>query len=135
VFYLTSDVGVNGSGSTYVAYCFSEVAGYSKFGSYTGNGSTDGTFVYTGFRPKFIMIKKVSGGTGEWVMIDTSRSPYNLVNLRLAANDSAAEQTFNICDILSNGFKFRNGDGIWNDANPFIYAAFAEYPFKYSLAR
>jgi hypothetical protein len=130
----------NKSGDTYVAYCFSEVAGYSKFGSYTGNDSADGVFVYTGFRPAFLLIKN-SGATQPWVLIDTKRSPYNVSANKLYPNASDAENsttTDNSLDILSNGFKLR-GDAATNDAtnglNTMIYMAFAEFPFRYSLAR
>jgi hypothetical protein len=129
----------NNSGDAYVAYCWSEIAGFSKFGSYTGNGSTDGPFIYTGFRPKFVMIKRaVSAGTGSWAMYDTSRSTYNVASQELAANESSSEydRAAANTDILSNGFKIRNTDG-WHNANgdTYIYAAFAENPFKYANAR
>jgi hypothetical protein len=124
---------------TFVAYCFSEVAGYSKFGSYTGNGSsTDGPFVFTGFRPKFVMIKKTAtgGGARGWIMLDSSRSPYNVIDNFLYANSSDAEFTNQPIDFLSNGFKIRT-DGLVTNDNGItnIYMAFAENPFKYSLAR
>ena len=136
---LRSGGSVNNSGQTYVAYCWAEIAGFSKFGSYTGNGSTDGPFVYTGFRPKYVMIK-VTSITNVWLIIDTSRSPYNVANLNLNANDSVAENTASTgawLDFLSNGFKIRNGtDGAINtNGNNYIYACFAENPFKNSLAR
>lgn len=127
----------NTSGWTYVAYCFSEIAGYSKFGSYTGNGSVDGTFVYTGFRPRFILLKNSSSAT-DWVTFDTSRDTYNLATKYLVPNTSGAEATGASVqlDILSNGFKIR---GTWvgmnASGNTIIYAAFAESPFNYSLAR
>jgi hypothetical protein len=127
--------GVAGSATNYVAYCFAAVAGYSAFGSYTGNGSADGVFVYLGFRARFLMIKSTS--TGGWVMLDTSRDPYNDVDNYLYANSSAANAgSSNVLDINSNGFKIRNS---WTDINgsgtTYIYAAFAENPFKYSNAR
>jgi hypothetical protein len=131
---------MNNSDSTYVAYCFAPIAGYSAFGSYTGNNSsTDGTFVYLGFRPRFIMIKSTASDT-EWVMVDTSslRGPYNLVDTSLYANRAYSESTIgtvNDIDILSNGFKLRNNTGYVNASQTYIYAAFAENPFKYSLAR
>ena len=135
VFSLGTALECNGSASTYVAYCWTPIAGFSAFGSYTGNGSTDGVFVYTGFRPKFVMIKSTS--TGGWVMLDTSRDTYNIVGNYLYANSSAAEATAsNVLDINSNGFKIRN---TWTDINgsgtSYVYAAFAETPFKNSLAR
>jgi hypothetical protein len=126
---------VNTNGNNYVAYCFSQVAGYSAFGSYTGNGSTDGPFVFTGFRPKWIMWKNASTTSG-WGMRDTSRNPSNVANLELAANADAAEVAGQGIDILSNGFKLRTADSWYNgNGNTMIYMAFAENPFKYSLAR
>jgi len=127
---------VNQNGATYVAYCFSEVAGYSKFGSYTGNGSADGVFVYCGFRPRFILIKSTSSGTASWFMYDTSRSTYNAATLALQANTSDAELTGRDIDILSNGFKCRSSDANFNaNAGTYIFMAVAENPFKLSLAR
>jgi hypothetical protein len=123
--------------TTMVMYCFAPVAGYSAFGSYTGNGSTDGTFVYTGFRPKFVMFKR-SSSTGDWGMWDTSRNTYNESTSRLSANSSAAElnQAATTIDILSNGVKFRTADSDINaSGSTYIYMAFAEVPFKNSLAR
>ena len=124
-----------------VAYCWSEIAGFSKFGSYTGNGSTDGPFVYTGFRPKFVLIKLTSAANGTWRILDTSRDTYNVSATELFPNTSDAENvdatsTGYSTDILSNGFKLRstiynqNGNG-----STFIYMAFAENPFKNALAR
>ena len=125
------------SANTFVAYCFSEVSGYSKFGSYTGNGSTDGPFVYTGFRPAFVMMKR-SNSTGNWTIFDTGRQPVNLGTTSdptLYPNLSIAEAT-GIVDILSNGFKIRYTDGDYNtNGGTYIYMAFAENPFKNSLAR
>jgi hypothetical protein len=121
--------------ATYVAYCFAEVAGYSAFGSYTGNGSTDGTFIYTGFRPKLI-ITKASSTTGNWNIIDTARNTTNVIGELLYADASDAGATYTLADSLSNGFKLRNSGGnINNSGTTFIYIAFAENPFKYSLAR
>jgi hypothetical protein len=126
---------INGSSATYVAYCFAAVPGYSAFGSYTGNGSADGAFVYTGFRPKFVMLRSTSN-LREWFMVDTSRSTYNVVNTYLRANTSSAEGTDTINDILSNGFKLRNSDTAFNGSGEtYIYMAFAENPFKNALAR
>jgi hypothetical protein len=127
--------GVNGSGNGMVAYCWAEIAGYSAFGKYTGNGSTDGTFVYTGFRPKFILRKRTDT-TAYWVIGDSVRNSYNLTDLALYPNDSLAESSDNGFDILSNGFKIRSGGANINaSGGTYIYAAFAENPFKYSLAR
>jgi hypothetical protein len=124
------------SGNTYVAYCFAEVAGYSKFGSYTGNASTDGPFVYCGFRPRWIMYKS-SSAVGSWDIRDTSRSTYNTDDLELYANLSNAEASSAVyIDVLSNGFKIRNSNASYNGSGvTYIFAAFAENPFKNSLAR
>jgi hypothetical protein len=126
------------NGGNMVAYCFAEVAGYSKFGSYTGNGSSDGTFVYTGFRPKYVIIKNatnVSGG-GNWCIKDSVRGTYNANEPNLMANNSDAEYNERAIDFLSNGFKIRDSNGNVNYSGAtLIYMAFAENPFKYSLAR
>jgi hypothetical protein len=122
---------------TYVAYCFSEVAGYSKFGSYTGNGSTDGTYIHLGFSPKFVMFKRTDA-SGDWNIRDTSRSPTNVVGQALYPNLSFSEYsgTETYVDLLSNGIKFR---GDWNASNAsggsYIYMAFASVPAKFSLGR
>jgi hypothetical protein len=119
-----------------VAYCWAEIAGFSKFGSYTGNGSTDGPFVYLGFRPKFIMLKNASAANN-WVMYDTSRNTFNVMPNILYANLANAEAGGNaIVDALSNGFKLRNTFADHNGSgNTIIYAAFAENPFKNANAR
>lgn len=136
VFSLGTDVDTNQSSSTYVAYCFAEIAGFSRFGSFTGNGSTDGPFVFTGFRPKYILIKN-SSNVSNWVIFDTSRSPYNNFSADIYANISDAEYSGGINpDVLSNGFKIRTSNATWNGSgNTFIYMAFAEHPFKNSNAR
>ena len=118
-----------------VSYCFAPVAGYSAFGSYTGNGSADGPFVYTGFRPRFVMIKG-SSFVSPWQIHDSSRNPYNVVNANLSANTSDAEGSYDILDYVSNGFKLRNtGANLNSNGATLIYMAFAENPFKNSLAR
>ena len=124
-----------------VAYCFAPVTGYSSFGSYTGNGSADGSFVYTGFRPRWIITKPTSIA-GSWLMHDTSRNPYNVSVLELQANATLAEYSTagvgagDRFDILSNGFKNRSANaGANQNAATYIYAAFAENPFQYSRAR
>jgi hypothetical protein len=129
----------NESGLGYVAYCWTPIAGYSAFGSYTGNGSTDGPFVYTGFRPKFVMIKGTSVATN-WNIFDSSRNTYNLANLDLYPNVSDAETVdqYGKVDLLSNGFKLRPDSttfGINQSGASYIYMAFAESPFRNSLAR
>ncbi len=126
----------NTNGRTYVAYCFAEVEGYSKFGSYTGNGSTDGTFVYTGFRPAWVMIKQTNAAR-DWWILDNKRDPDNVVGLRLRPNASNAEEgadaTF---DYVSNGFKIRGNYTTLNaSGGTYIYMAFAEMPTKYANAR
>jgi hypothetical protein len=136
VFSIGTSNDTNGSGRTYVAYCFAEVAGYSKFGSYTGNGSADGPFVYTGFRPAYVMAKK-SNGIEIWFVLDSKRGTYNVNKPRLNLNNDDAESSaYDIMDFTSNGFKLRNSDTSWNaNGDTYIYMAFAEAPFKYSLAR
>jgi hypothetical protein len=123
------------NGDNMVAYCFTPIAGYSAFGSYTGNGSTDGTFVYLGFRPAFLMVKR-SNAAVNWYMFDSKRNTYNAVNLQLSPNLSNAESSDFAIDFLSNGFKLRIADSFVNGSgDPNIYMAFAEYPFKSALAR
>jgi hypothetical protein len=134
----TSNVNnANQSGLTFVAYCFAPVAGYSAFGSYTGNGSADGPFVFTGFRPRFVMWKSSSNAGTEWVMYDTSRSTYNVMGEYLLANQSSAGASNSGVDFLSNGFKLKLAGGGSTNASSYtyIYMAFAENPFKLSLAR
>ena len=132
-------VDLNVSSSTYVAYCFAAVEGYSAFGSYTGNGSADGPFVYTGFRPRFILGKASSGtnaSTSNWFMMDSARNTYNVANLRLFANLTNADNTQDVLDFTSNGFKLRTTNTSENTSGTtYIYMAFAENPFKYANAR
>lgn len=136
VFSLGSATIVNASGSTYVAYCFAAVDGYSAFGVYTGTGTTNGPFVSTNMRPRWIMIKRTDGIGGSWAIYDTSRNPFNVVNAGLYANQSAAETTSSDLDITSTGFKIRGtATGLNASAGTYVYAAFAENPFKYALAR
>ena len=118
-----------------VAYCFAEVAGYSKFGSYTGNGSADGPFVYCGFRPRWIMLKS-SSNAYSWFIYDSARNTFNVADNFLIANGSQAEASVVGVDLLSNGFKLRGSDPSFNGSGlTYIYAAFAENPLKYSLGR
>jgi hypothetical protein len=129
----------NINGNTYITYCFVSVDGYSKIGSYTGNGSADGPFVYLGFRPRFIMIKRTDAANA-WIMFDTSRSTYNQsFNYLLAENtqqEIAASGSTDTLDFLSNGFKLRCTTLAENaSGGTYIYMAFAENPFKYSNAR
>ncbi len=122
--------------ATYVNYCFAEVAGYSKMGTYTGNGSAAGPFIYCGFRPKYIMVKRTDVGDN-WFIEDTSRNPSNPSGLTLKAQDATAEATNTpSIDIVSNGFKIRNTYSGYNTSGgTYVFIAFAEAPFKYALAR
>ena len=137
VFSVGTGAGANGNTNTYVAYCWSEIAGFSKFGSYTGNGSADGPFVYLGFRPEFVLVKS-SSLAQNWTIYDTSRSPYNAADLLLFPMSSTAEilDTGQSIDLVSNGFKIRNSNANENtNGATYIYMAFAENPFRNSLAR
>ena len=138
-FSLGTSGGANRNGDNFVAYCFSEVAGFSKFGSYTGNNSADGPFVHCGFRPRYVLVKDTISA-GYWGIFDAVRSSYNVGNQFLQAQSSSAEDsTYPQIDFLSNGFKLRanNATSAQNNVsgNTYIFAAFAESPFKYSLAR
>ena len=127
--------GVNDSGDAFVAYCFAPVAGYSAFGSYTGNGSADGPFVFTNHRPAFLLIKRTDT-TSNWTILDLAREGYNVDNDPLYPNLSNAEGTTDLADILSNGFKLRSTDASVNaNTGTYIYMSLASNPFKYSLAR
>jgi hypothetical protein len=132
--------GVNGNTNTYVAYCWAEVPGFSKIGSYVGNGNADGTFVYTGFRPEFVLYKCSSTSGGFWCITDGTRNPSNLANFQLFPNSSSAEATGGSSDqpldLLSNGFKLRGTGGAGNlSGETYIYMAFAEMPTTYANAR
>jgi len=121
---------------TYIAYCFHSVEGYSKVGSYTGNANADGTFIYTGFSPAWVLIKPI-GLTGDWYMYDNKRMSFNVLNDPLYANLTAAENTGSSeeIDFVSNGIKIRGAGSGTNPATNILYIAFAEYPFKYANAR
>jgi hypothetical protein len=123
--------GTNPSSGTMIAYCFAEKQGYSKFGSYTGNSSADGTFVYTGFKPAFVIIKPSNYATS-WNMFDNKRSAFNEVDKNLFAEDASAEVTDKDMDFLSNGFKLRTTSTGVNGSYNYIYMAFAESPFTTS---
>lgn len=132
-FTLGSDANVNGSGRTFVAYCWNEVEGFSKFGTYTGNGSADGPFVWCGFRPNQIVVKEVSV-SDDWVMYDSARDPYNVAGQVLRADNGAAEFDgrggSRDVDFLSSGFKFRTSNNTVNfSGSNYIFWAFAEHPF------
>ena len=130
-----SDNSVNGSSATYVMYCFSEVAGYSKFGEYTGNGVADGTFVFTGFRPAWVMTKR-SSAARNWIIYDNKRGPFNEVDNFLEADTANAEDPKDMIDFTANGFKLRDSDTDVNSSgDTYIYLAFAESPFKNARAR
>ena len=125
----TFQVGVNAytntNNATMISYCFKDVQGYSKFGSYAGNGNADGAFVYTGFKPAWVMTKRTDS-TGSWHMQDNKRDGFNYNNHRLFADASGTEETTVRMDLLSNGFKYRDGDG---NSGTNIYLAFADNPF------
>ena len=124
--------GSNISGATYVAYCFTEVEGYSKFGSFAGNSSTDGSFVHLGFKPSWLLVKRYST-TGAWFLMDAARNTYNVVDNFLYPNSSDAENSGSYSeaiDFLSNGFKCRTTSGFLNGSgDSYIFAAFSEHPF------
>jgi hypothetical protein len=134
------------NGKRFICYAFAPVAGYSSFGSYTGNGSADGPFVFTGFRPRWVLAKRTTAGSNWWI-IDTARDTYNVTGARLSPNLSQQEYSGDydgvyglptiFWDILSNGFKVRSAGGEWVNSSgvTYIYAAFAESPFKYARAR
>ena len=129
--WLDNNSDTNGSGTS-VIFCFKEIQGYSKFGTYTGNGDADGTFIYTGFKPAWILMKRTNT-TGAWKLFDNKRAnPFNVIGVRLEANSSGAESsssTYDI-DLLSNGFKLRGTSAEQNGSgSSFIYMAFAENPF------
>ena len=122
---------VNDSSEKYIAYCFVEKKGYSKFGKYRGNGNADGPFVYTGFKPAWVMLKE-EDGTSDWSMYDNKREPFNLADSTLEANTSDAEAAVSgrPIDILSNSFKLRGDSSYTNESGKtYIYMAFAESPF------
>ena len=134
----TFQVGVNAgsfaNGATLISYCFADVQGYSKFGSYVGNGNANGTFVYTGFKPAWVMMKKTNNtNSANWLMLDNKRNPSNVSSKALNADITQAEinASWVNTDILSNGFKFRTNDETINNGS-YIYMAFAENPFTSS---
>jgi hypothetical protein len=137
VFSVGTNAAVNANADTYIAYLFAEVDGFNKFGIYTGNGLADGTFVFTGHRPKWVMIKRTDSAIGAgWFIHNTQTSTFNLSANYLRSDVSNAEATVGQLDILSNGFKLRGTDVSWNGSGAtYIFAAFAESPFKYARAR
>ena len=134
VFSIGTDGGTNSTAIPTVAYCWAPVAGYSAFGSYTGNGSTDGPFIYTGFRPRWLMIKS-SSAVENWYVWDSSRDVYNAESAQLYPNLANAEASAVSIDANSNGFKCRSATVVNTSAATYIYAAFAENPLKYANAR
>src|SRR5210317_226438 len=130
VFSIGTDGRTNGSSEDFIGYCFAEKKGFSKFGSYTGNGSTDGPFVYTGFKPAWFMVKKSSAAGDSWVIIDNTRFPYNYVDKFIYADEADAESgSAERLDILSNGIKLRATHPFINTSGAtYIYMAFAESP-------
>ena len=132
VFTLGNSVAVNDDNQQYIAYCFAEKKGYSKFGKYIGNGNADGTFVYTGFKPAFVMAKATTDSGQSWLTQDNKRNTFNLVTQRLFANLTNADSTNSDgggIDFVSNGFKIRTNDGSTNASGQTrIYMAFAEEP-------
>lgn len=138
VFSLGNNAGVNNNGDSYIAYLFRSVPGFSLLGSYTGNGNADGPFVYCGFRPRMVLLKRADADGYDWEILDAARDTFNVGNKLLAPDASSAENTSNanIIDFLSNGFKIRSTNGTWNtNTGTHIFAAFAEAPFKYANAR
>ena len=136
VFTVGSANNVNKSGNSHVAYVFAEIPGFSKFGDYVGNGSNDGMFIYTGFRPAFVICKNTTTSSHHWTMTDNKRPYDNVINKYLYANSSGSEMTADRVDFVSNGFKLRHND--WDNNRSgvgYIYIAFAEQPFKYANAR
>ena len=129
LFTVGNDPQTNGNSNDMIAYCFAEKKGFSKFGSYTGNGSNDGTFVYTGFKPAWVMIKRTNTAEG-WYIIDNKRTGFNEANYALIAQDSSAEETgTNRINLLSNGFKATTSNTAVNGSSDnYIYMAFAEHP-------
>jgi hypothetical protein len=119
----------NQGSANHIMYAFNSVKGFSKFGSYTGNGSTDGTFVYTGFKPAFVMVKRTDS-VNDWCLYDGTRDTYNVVQDKLQPNQGSAESNDSSMDFVSNGFKFRFTGGNFNaSGGTYIYMAFAENPF------
>ena len=121
--------GATGGTTDYVAYCFAEKQGYSKFGGYTGNGNADGPFVYTGFKPAWVMMKRTDN-TSSWNILDNKRDTFNVMDTQLLADGNEADQDYDWMDFLSNGFKIRRNSTQNNaDGGTYIYMAFAESPF------
>ena len=129
VFTLGNEDQVNSSSKSYVAYCFAEKTGFSKFGKYTGNGNDNGAFVYTGFKPAFVLLKNTNTDGEWWVINDNKRNPHNIVDKDLFSNNSNVEAVHSRQDFVSNGFKFRSTANNSNkNGDEYVYMAFAENP-------
>lgn len=140
VFSINGVDGIGGESATYVAYCFANIEGFCRVGTYAGNGSTDGTFVYTGFKPKFVLFKRTNRSGDFWYIIDPVRNPFNGPGSRLLNTDrdvgESGNATTDVIDILSNGFKLRtSGSGLNGSGGEWVYMAMAHNPFKYATAR
>mgnify|MGYP006052781213 FL=1 len=138
VFSLGTSVAGNDNTTTYVAYCFTDVPGYQKIGSYTGNGSADGPFVFCGFKPRWILLKRSDAGTESWGVFDTARGTFNVIDSYLAPNSSIAEVTTAALDVTANGFKIRNSGASLSmntSGGNYIFLAIADTNGRYSNAR
>ena len=136
VFSIGTETAVSGNGNTFIAYCWAEIEGFSKFGSYVGNNSTDGPFCYCGFRPAWVMIKSSSASVGNWLIMDNARNSTNPVDLDLYANLTNIESQYARFDYISNGFKVRNTSSEMNGSGvTYIFVAFAESPFQTANAK
>ena len=129
----TATLSSGADGSTAVAYCFAQIAGFSAFGSYTGNGSATGPFIYTGFQPKYLLVKRTDS-TSDWYIWDSVRNTFNIVTNTLLADTAGAETSASSVNILSNGFQCVSSTVVNASGGTYIYAAFASNPFKYSNA-
>ena len=129
VFSVGSHGGTNASGEATIAYCFAEKQGYSTFGSYTGNNNADGAFVYTGFKPAWLLVFAYEAGNENWMLIDNKRDGFNVENEQVFPNTNDDEESNDEVDLLSNGFKLRRANTRMNGSIPYIYMAFAESPF------
>ena len=126
LFSVGTDAAVNGNAEDYIAYCWAEIPGYSKFGTYTGNGNADGTFVYTGMRPQYLLIKQYDT-TRDWNLFDNARNTFNVIGEQIEVNTTSAGDSYTTVDFVSNGFKFRTSDAGKNEADgTYIYAAFGQ---------
>ena len=129
VFSVGNDI-KSGQAYNYIAYCVTDIKGYSKCGTYTGNGSSNGPFVWTGFKPAFVLMKRSSTGGNSWRIYDNKRDTFNEMDNALFPNDTAIEGNYDAIDFLSNGFKWRNSNAaINNSGDTYVYMAFAENPF------